>query len=1299
MGSSTRGQGLSWRVLSAIVVVLLGIPAAAELIPATPASASTALYYTSSFEEPCFAGGVAVGNTGDVYVTTECGTILQYSPAGVLLKSFGASNGVYFGNGPQGIAVDAAGDIYFAGAAGPGQVDSEIVELDPSGNVIATFGSYGSGPGQLQNPTGVAVDSAGNVYVADLSNFRIEAFAPDGSYLWATPGAGYVYSDMYGATFLSGFFSGPSSIAVNSTTGIVYALDPGNYRVESFSSSTGGFLDTFGSEGSGPGEFTQPESVAVDPNTGDVYVSDNATSQIEQFAPDGSLLSEWGSSGSGPDEFETLVPSNGIAVDQATGDLAVVDNVEGAPPHGRVQTFSSTAPFANVSVTGSEPATAGSEVVYSVVVSGASLPTTATADVSDGAGGTCTATLTSGVGSCAIEEETAGSYSVTATYDGTATLGRGSGSWTEIVGLAAAQVQLTGSEPATAGTEVTYAVDLAGAGSAPAPTGSVTISDGTGGSCVAMLTNAQGSCPIEESASGNYDVTATYGGDANYANGATGSWTEDVSPAPAPPGAPTGVIVDSVGNATAMLSWTASVSNSGPVLYYSVDAIDVTNLNNSLSNLIDANPATTTFAISGLTNGDFYSFEVNAFNTVGESPTSTPTPNTVIGIPPGAPTGVVVDAAGNTTATLSWTAPVSDGGPIYSYVVQAYDVTNPNNSLYNVPEEDTSTTNVKVEGLTNGDTYYFEVNALNDLGEGPPSSPSAHAVVGTVPSAPIGVVVDAVGNATATLSWTAPASNGGPVLHYDIEAFKGGLPTVGSQTLSVETGPLTSASIDGLTNGDAYSFEVIALNAAGEGPASSPTAPTVVGNVPSPPTGVVVDAVGNATARVSWTASVSNSGPILSYSVEAFDVTNPNNRVQIVGENNPTTTTLAITGLTNGDSYDFELLASNAVGESAASSPSAQVVVGLVPSAPSDVVIHAVGNTTATVSWAPPVSDGGPIVAYWILGQDLSHPTTGTVFEEYLDPTSTTYTASGLVDDDLYSFTVQAMNLVGASAFAPFSSDVVIRANSGTSITTSLDPVDPNVSVTYTATVSPAPTGGTVAFFDGGEAIAGCTAKVLTARGTATCSQKYTASGNHSIFAVYTPSSGSAGSSSPTIGETVAVCGSLQGCDLQNANLTGADLAGDGLQGDDLQGANLTAADLAGDNLQGDNLQGDLLTGTNLSGANLNGANLDGANAAGANLAGDSLQGDNLSASNFTAADLAGANLAGANLEGTTFELASLSHADLQGANMQYDNFLNASLSGAVASGASLQGITWTNTTCPDGTNSNNDGDSCVNHM
>jgi len=113
-----------------------------------------------------------------------------------------------------------------------------------------------------------------------------------------------------------------------------------------------------------------------------------------------------------------------------------------------------------------------------------------------------------------------------------------------------------------------------------------------------------------------------------------------------------------------------------------------------------------------------------------------------------------------------------------------------------------------------------------------------------------------------------------------------------------------------------------------------------------------------------------------------------------------------------------------------------------------------------------------------------------------------------------------------------------------------------------------------------------------------------------------------------------------------------------------------------------------------LSGANLSGRHLGGQDFANADLSGADLDLSTLHAVFAPNADLAGASLQQTNLRGANLEGASLSSADLAFANLAF-----ADLTGADLTGANLGAVHWSHTLCPDGTNSNNDGGSCLNHL
>ena len=183
------------------------------------------------------------------------------------------------------------------------------------------------------------------------------------------------------------------------------------------------------------------------------------------------------------------------------------------------------------------------------------------------------------------------------------------------------------------------------------------------------------------------------------------------------------------------------------------------------------------------------------------------------------------------------------------------------------------------------------------------------------------------------------------------------------------------------------------------------------------------------------------------------------------------------------------------------------------------------------------------------------------------------------------------------------------------------------------------------------------------------------------------------------------------------ANLTGAALSDANLEGASLYGADLTNADLQGSNLQSVSLTDATISGTNLDAmyfAFISSGGIVGTPASlpenfsivagyivgpsavllGADLPDADLAGLDLNTTNLGEADLEGADLAGAGGGFMNLVDADLSDADLQGLDLTASN-----LTGADLTNANLSDAIWNDTTCPDGTNSNNDGGTCVNNL
>lgn len=236
----------------------------------------------------------------------------------------------------------------------------------------------------------------------------------------------------------------------------------------------------------------------------------------------------------------------------------------------------------------------------------------------------------------------------------------------------------------------------------------------------------------------------------------------------------------------------------------------------------------------------------------------------------------------------------------------------------------------------------------------------------SVPGEPRDIVA-AAGVGQATLTWRAPASDGGaPIERYVVAAAPG--------SASVEAaGTALSATVTGLANGTAYTFTVRAGNAIGLGPASAPSAPVTPRGPPARPGGVTA-AGGVRAAAVNWTAPADNGSAISGYKVfQSLDAGAPvQSAASITG------TSAAVTGLLAGRRYSFSVLATNAIGDGPLSEASAQVRLIDRPGAPAITKVTR-GSGQVLLEWSAPASTD-PIDGYtWTSSSGSTGSTGGTV--------------------------------------------------------------------------------------------------------------------------------------------------------------------------------------------------------------------------------------------------------------------------------------------------------------------------------
>ena len=286
------------------------------------------------------------------------------------------------------------------------------------------------------------------------------------------------------------------------------------------------------------------------------------------------------------------------------------------------------------------------------------------------------------------------------------------------------------------------------------------------------------------------------------------------------------------------------------------------------------------------------------------------------------------------------------------------------------------------------------------------------AVSAIVPSAPFLTSVSA-GNASATVSFTAPSSNGGATLSaYEVVAIPSSGSTVTKSNCSTSASPL-ACTITGLTNGTSYTFKVAAINSAGTSAFSTTSGSFTPATIANSVVNLVAQP-GDGTLIVNWDQPTSLGGgsftryDVYYKSTGSYPGT-PNAQI-----NSVSTTTTTFSGLTNGTSYDVKVVAITSANASELAGNTAEVsqYPSTAPSAPTSVTVSKLTGTSARISWGLPLTDGGASL-------DATTPYVATITG---GPTPITCGAlsgrtcdiTGLTPATTYSISVVAQNRMGA---------------------------------------------------------------------------------------------------------------------------------------------------------------------------------------------------------------------------------------------------------------------------------------------
>jgi large repetitive protein len=462
---------------------------------------------------------------------------------------------------------------------------------------------------------------------------------------------------------------------------------------------------------------------------------------------------------------------------------------------------------------------------------------------------------------------------------------------------------------------------------------------------------------------------------------------------------------------TITASWTADVNSGSAITGYKLY------ITGGATATIDLSANTRTYAYSVGSAGVDYTFQVEAINGVGPTPSATKTERASKA--PEAPVASLVSYTG-TTITISWPAPTDNGSALTSYEVYR---TTSGTAVATITASG-SPTSYTFTGLSTGVSHSVYVRARNRDGWSANSNQVTE-TTSIAPTVPTITSPPTYTDSTITLSWSAANGYGVPVTYYIYKS----LTNSGFEVVDW-SGSATTYTSTGLTMGTTYYYKVRAENRNGNNGLSASVS-QYPSKKPETPAGFDISGYGLNSIRVKWNGNdISNGAAITSYRLYSSTSAGAAGSYVTIGSTERSYNT---TGLTSGTTYYFRLTAVNRDGESLVAAGPVSEKPSAIPDTPTGLpTTPTYGDQSITLTWSwTAANNKGDTSTFY-----LYRSTDNSGFTTIWNGTAQTYTDTGLNNGTRYYYKISARNRDGESTLSSSVSQFPSKAPSKPAVPT-----------------------------------------------------------------------------------------------------------------------------------------------------------------------------------------------------------------------------------------------------------------------